>query len=297
MKEKIKKLFVRFVLHYPFLFNDKFYLKVLYPHMMRGEKLNIDNPTLFTEKLQWLKLYDRNPSYTKMADKCEVKKYVASIIGDEHVIPLYGVWDSFDKIDFDSLPNEFVLKCTHDSGGYVVCKDKSTFDKNAAKTKLEKTLVKNYFWQNREWVYKNIQPRIIAEKYMPSLGNADSVEYKITCINGKVMVITVCGGIPHAAYELRSNDNYDRDWNRQEWYAFYKPTNKKIERPKQMDDIIEFSERLSKDIPQVRVDWYIIDGVVYFGEMTFYTWSGFIHYTPEKWNKIMGDWLMLPNRK
>ena len=152
-----------------------------------------------------------------MADKYEVKQFVADKIGEEYVIPLYGVWDNFDEINFNKLPDQFILKCTHDSGGFVICEDKKTFDKEKAREKIEKTFGKSYFWQNREWVYKNIKPRIIAEKYMPSLGKQDSVEYKLTVINGIVKVITVCGGIPHAAFELRSNDNFDKEWNRQDW--------------------------------------------------------------------------------
>ena len=280
---------------YPKCFTDKLFLKVQYKHFM-GERLNLKNPKKFTEKLQWLKLYDRNPAYTNMADKCEVKKYVAEKIGNEYVIPLYGVWDRFDDIDFEKLPNQFILKCTHDSGGFVICEDKSKFAIKKAKEKLEETFTKNYFWQNREFVYRDIKPRIIAEQYIPSLGKKNSVEYKITVINGEVKVITVCGGIPHAAFELRSNDNFSKDWKRQEWYAFYKPLGGEIQRPKEMDLMIELSEKLAKGIPQVRVDWYIVDGHVFFGEMTFYTWSGFIKFTPEEWNVKMGEWLRLPNR-
>lgn len=290
----VEKVFFHFSL--PVLSLDKLFLKIQYNYFM-GEKLNLKDPKKFTEKLQWLKLYDRNPAYTNMADKCEVKKYVAEMIGAEYVIPLFGVWERFDDIDFDKLPNQFILKCTHDSGGFVICEDKTKFDIKKAKQKLEETFTKNYFWQNREFVYRDIKPRIIAEQYIPSLGKKDSVEYKITVINGEVKVITVCGGIPHAAFELRSNDNFSKDWTRQDWYAFYKPQGGTITRPKEMDLMVELSEKLAKDIPQVRVDWYIVDGHVYFGEMTFYTWSGFIKFTPEEWNQEMGAWLKLPIQK
>lgn len=283
-------------INYPRLFSDKKFLEVLYYHHMR-EPLNLKNPKKFTEKLQWLKLYYHDPEFTKMADKYEVKKIVSDKIGAEYVIPLYGVWNSFDDIEFENLPNQFILKCTHDSGGFVICDDKSKFDKEFAKKKIEETFGKNYFWQNREWVYKNIKPRIIAEKYIPSLGKPDSVEYKLTVINGEVKVITVCGGIPHAAFELRSNDNFDKNWRRQNWYAYYKPKGGIIPKPEQMDKIIELSEKLADGIPQVRVDWYIADGKVYFGELTFYTWSGFIKYEPEEWNLKMGEWLLLPAKR
>lgn len=291
-----QELLFSFAIKFPRLFSDSRFLKICYKYY-QGEDLNLDNPRKFTEKLQWLKLYDHNPEYTRMADKYEVKQYVGEKIGKEYVIPLYGVWNEFNEIDFEKLPDQFILKCTHDSGGFVICEDKKTFDREAAKRKIEETLHKNYFWQNREWVYKNIKPRIIAEQYMPSLGKADSVEYKLTVINGEVKVITVCGGIPHSDFELRSNDNFNKDWTRQDWYAYYKPLGGAINKPEKMDLMVELSEKLAKGIPQVRVDWYIIDNKLYFGEMTFYTWSGFIKYSPEEWNLKMGEWLVLPSKK
>lgn len=272
---------------------DRFYLEKLFP-LIVGYPLDLDNPQTFNEKLQWLKLYDRNPEYTKMVDKYEVKSIVASLIGSQYVIPLYGVWDDFDDIDFDKLPNQFVLKCTHDSGGFVVCRNKSNFDKITAKKILSKCLSENYYWLKREWAYKNVKPRIIAEKYMPSLGNIDSVEYKLTVINGKVKVITVCSGIPHSDFKLRHNDNFDVQWNRQDWYAYYEPVGGVIGKPSQMDRIVELSEELAKNVPTARIDWYIIDGHIFFGEMTFYTWAGFIEFTPKEWDINMGRWLTLP---
>lgn len=275
---------------------DKEYLKLLYYARLK-RPLNLDNPQLFSEKMQWLKLYDRNPFYTKLADKYEFKKYVSEQIGNDHVIPLYGVWNSFDEIDFHKLPNQFVLKVTHDSGGFVVCEDKATFDKDLAKNKIEKALHTNYFRRGREWPYKNIKPRIIAEKYIPSLGKADSVEYKLTCIYGKVCVFTVCGGIPHSKFEVRTNDHFDKDWNQQHWWAYYKPSGKIIQAPPQKDEMIAFAEKLSAGIPHVRVDFYVIDGIVYVGEMTFYTHSGFLEFNPKKQDEIMGKWLELPEKK
>ena len=291
-----KDILFSLAIKFPSLFSDKLFLKILYRHYM-GESLNLNNPKKFTEKLQWYKLYYHDPVFTKMADKYEVKKMVADIIGEEYVIPLYGVWDNFDDIDFDKLPEQFILKCTHDSGGFVICEDKRKFDKLSAKAKLEETIDKCYFWKNREWVYKDIKPRIIAEEYLPSLGKPDSVGYKLTVINGEVKVITVCGGIPHAAFELRSNDHFDKNWNRQHWYAYYKPKGGVISKPEQMDKIVELSEKLAKGIPQVRVDWYIVDDTIYFGETTFYTWSGFIKYEPKEWDLTMGDWFDLPEKK
>lgn len=273
--------------------SDEKYLRILY-RLFYGEKLHLDNPTKYSEKMQWLKLYHRKTIFTQMVDKYEVKKIVSEAIGEEYVIPCYGVWDTFDDIDFEKLPEQFCLKCTHDSGSFVICKDKATFDKVAAKERLERNRNKNFFYEFREWPYKDVKPRIIAEKYEPSLGKIDSVEYKLTCCDGEVKVITVCGGVPHSDFSLRSNDNFSKDWKRQNWYAYYKPKGGEIKKPSQMDKIVELSEKLSAGIPYVRVDWYIIDGKPYFGEFTFYTWAGFLRFTPKEWDAKMGEWIKLP---
>lgn len=260
-----------------------------------GKELNLENPTLFTEKLQWLKLHDRRPEYTKMVDKYEVRKYAAEKIGEEHLIPLLGVWDRFEDIDFDKLPDQFVLKCTHDSGGFYVCKDKKKMNVNAARRKLNRRLKRNYFWGGREWPYKNVKPRIIAEKYIDSLGKPESIEYKLTCFGGEVKFITVCRGIAHDELNKRKNDFYDRDFNFLPFVTtYYANSNIPNEKPKELDTIINICETMSAGIPTVRVDCYIIDGQVYFGEMTFFTWNGFIHFDPPEWDKTLGDWIVLP---
>lgn len=276
--------------------DDIAYIKKKYKQMV-GHECDLENPQALTEKIQWLKLYNHNPSYTKMADKYEAKKYVAGLIGEEHIIPTYGVWDSFDEIDFDSLPDQFILKCTHNSGGFVICKDKNTFDKKAAKKRLTDCLNHNYFYSGREWVYKNIKPRIIAEKYIDSLGKPDSVEYKTTCFNGKVGFVTICTGIAHSDFELRTNDHYDVDFHHMPWYVNYKNADVPPKKPEQWDELIAICEKLSKDIPYVRVDTYIIDGQIYFGEMTFYTWSGFMKFNPPEWDLKLGEMLVLPDKK
>lgn len=271
------------------------YLKLYYKLRM-GLKLDLDNPQLFTEKLNWLKVYDRNPEYWRYVDKYEVKKYVEEKLGRESLIPALGVWDHFEDIDFDKLPNQFVLKCTHDSGGFAICKDKATFDIEAASKKLKKNLSQNYYWGGREWPYKNVQPRILAEPYVDSLGKPDSVEYKLTCCNGEVKMITVCTGIPHTANALRKNDHFDKKWNQMHFYVDYQSSGKKIEKPAFMDEMIAMSEKLAEGFPTIRVDWYYIDGKIIFGEMTFYTHAGFMNYNPPEWNKKMGEWLVLPNK-
>lgn len=167
--------------------DDKEYLKILYEIVM-GKRLELDNPQTFNEKLQWLKLYDRNDEYTKMVDKYEVKKYVEDKIGKQYIIPTLGVWDRFEDIDFDKLPNKFVLKCTHDSGGVVICKDKNLFDRKLAQKKINKNLKENFFWQSREWPYKNVKPRIIAEEFLENKSKEEIVDYKYYCFDGKPKV-------------------------------------------------------------------------------------------------------------
>ena len=275
---------------------DDEYVKRVYKAMLGGE-LNLQNPKGFCEKLNWLKLYYRKPEYTDMVDKYKVKEYVSEKIGSEHVVPVYGVWDCFEDINFDELPDQFVLKCTHDSGGFAICKDKKTFDKKKAKRVLEKHLKKNYYWIRREWPYKNVKPRILAEKYMDSLGKTESVEYKITCMWGEAKVVTVCTGIAHDTFDKRHNDNFDKELRRLPWYAYYTNTDREVNFPNQIRDIINYAEKLSTGIPQVRVDFYIHNDEVFFGEMTFYTWGGFIHFTPPEWDQIMGEWLRLPESK
>lgn len=274
--------------------SDEPYLKLVYL-MSFGRKLNLKNPKRLSEKLQWLKLYDRNPFYTKCVDKFEAKKVVAERLGtDENVVPLLGIWDTFEDINFDKLPQQFVLKTTHDSGGIVVVKDKATFDKETAKAKLERSLNHDFFKGGREWPYKNVKRRIIAEKYIDTLGKEDSVEYKITCMNGQVKFVTFCKGPAHQDLSVRTNDHFDREFNRLNWYAYYKNSGINFEKPKTWDKMIEIAEKLAKDIPYVRVDVYDVDGHIYFGEMTFFTWAGFIKFNPDEWDEKLGEMLELP---
>jgi len=276
--------------------NDVTYLRIM--HLLNtGKRLNLKEPKTYSEKCQWMKLYYQRPELATMVDKYEVKQYVAEHIGKEYVVECYGVWNHFDEIDFDALPDQFVLKCTHNSGTFLVCKDKSKIDKHSAKEMFEKALSSVYYLNGREWAYKNVKPRILAEKYIDSLGKPESVEYKITCMGGHVEFVTVCGGIAHAEYEQRSNDHFTRDWQRMPWYARYKPTGKEIKKTPEIDKMIELSEALSKGIPQVRVDWYVHDGQIYFGEFTFYTWSGWPHFTPEEWDLKLGKNFILPEEK
>lgn len=261
---------------------------------MMDYPLNLDHPKTFCEKLQWLKLHDHNPIYHKWVDKYEAKIMVSRLIGEEHVAKLYAVYNSVEEIDINALPASFVLKCTHDSGSQVVCPDKNKLDIVAALERLKKGLqVKDYSTDGGGWAYKNINPRIIAEEHIDSLGKPESIEYKLTCINGKVKMITVCSGIAHSDYNKRFNDHFDREGNRLPFYVNYKPAGLNLPKKEITDELIRLSEILSADIPQVRVDWYVHKGQIYFGEMTFYTWGGTMNYVPKEWDRIMGDWLDL----
>ena len=276
--------------------SDEQFLRKKFKSMM-GYPLDLDNPKTFCEKIQWLKLYDRNPLYHQLVDKYAVKKYAAEKLGEEHVLPVLGVWEHFDDIDFDSLPNQFVLKCTHDSGGLAICTDKASFNREAAKAKIEKCLAFDYFQKSREWAYKDVPRKIIAEPYLDSLGKPDSIEYKLICMGGKVVTITVCVGIAHVSLNERTNDTYDRDYKHRTGYAFYKNAPMEPGLPPQIDEIVSYAEKLSEGIPQVRCDFYVHEGKVYFGEMTFYTWSGFMDFEPRECDELLGSYLVLPEKR
>lgn len=272
---------------------DKLYLKMQY-RLIMGKDLNLTNPKTFNEKLQWLKLYDRKPQYTKMVDKYEVKKYISDTIGEEYVIPTLGVWNSFDDIDFDILPDQFVLKCTHDSGGIIICKDKAKFDKEAARKKIEGLLARNFFYYGREWPYKNVKPRIIAEKYMIDDSEKELRDYKFFCFGGvcKCMKVDFDRFIDHHA------NYYDSKGQLLNFGESICPPNpnKNIVLPQNRDIMIQLAEQLSKEIPFLRVDFYDVNGQIYFGELTFFPATGLGSFTNEEWDYILGEWLHLPER-
>lgn len=258
-----------------------------------GYKMDWENPKTFNQKLQWLKLYNRKPIFTTMVDKYEAKKYVANIIGEEHIIPTIGVWNRFDDIDFDILPDQFVLKCTHDSGGLVIVRDKSKFDKEAARKQFKIALGRTPYDVSREWPYKNVTPRIIAEKLITEISNPDGlVEYKIFCFNGEPKIVLVCKGQAHA--EGRTNDYCDLHLQRLPFTALYPNSKGELPMPQEMPEILEIAKKLSVGIPQLRVDTYVADGRIYFGELTFFHNSGMVPFTPPEWDQKLGDWIQLP---
>ena len=267
--------------------NDEKYIQMKY-HMFFGRNANLENPKTFNEKLQWLKLHDHNPEYVKMVDKYEAKKYVAGIIGEKYIIPTIGVYEKFDDINFDDLPNQFVIKCTHDSGGVFIIKNKNEMDKRAIKKKINKHLKRNYYYTGREWPYKNVAPRIIVEKYINDEGS-EIKDYKFFCFNGDPKIILVCS-------ERFSSNNMCKTWFDAEWRLLPIIENghrvdKSIRRPHNFDLMKAKASVLSKGIPFVRVDFYEVHGKVYFGEMTFFPASGYEKFSPEKWDRKFGEYI------
>lgn len=268
--------------------SDELYLKILYKKMFRKE-LNLENPKTFNEKLQWLKLYDRKDIYTTMVDKFKVKEYVSNIIGREYIIPTLGIYDKFEDIDFRKLPKEFVMKCTHDSNSTIICKDKTTFNIVEAKKKMNKLLKRNYYYGGREWPYKNIKPRIIIEEYIK---DKELKDYKIMCFNNKAKFIFVCSN--RNTDDGLNIDVFDIEWNKMPFGRKAHPNSKiHIKKPDNFSEMIQLAEKLSNDVPFIRVDFYETNGKTYFGELTFYPAGGFEKFEPEFWDEKLGNLLKL----
>ncbi len=271
---------------------DKPYLKVLY-WLYFGEKLDLKNPETYNEKIQWLKIYDKRFDYSNLVDKYEVRKYVAETIGEEYLIPVYGVWDSFDEIPFDTLPDQFVLKCTHDCGSVKICKDKKTFDWVKAGKYFKKRLAKNYYNRKRESPYKNIKPRIIAEKLMEEESGNDLKDYKVYCFNGEAKVVDVI--FDRFTSKPKSNF-YSPQWDFMSLAhgKFAVAPHIHIEKPQCLEKMLSLAQKLSAGKIHLRVDFYITGSNIYFGELTFYTTAGFGKFYPSGWDKTFGDWITLP---
>lgn len=275
--------------------SDKRYLKLIFLAKM-GKRLDLKDPKTFNEKLQWIKLYDRKPEYTRMVDKYEAKEYVAEQIGEEYVIPNLGVWDSFDQIDFASLPDQFVLKCTHDSGGLVICRDKSKLNKTAAKEKIERSLKRQYFYHGREWPYKNVKPRILAEAYLEDENEALGLtDYKFFCFNGVPRLLYVSQGLEnHATANISFYDMEGQamPFRRKD----FAPLEGELVVPDNFGEMKTIAQRLAKTVecPFVRVDLYSIQGKIRFSEITFSPCSGMVPFEPEEWDYKLGQWITLP---
>jgi len=274
---------------------DKLYLQIYY-RLIFGKKLNLKNPQTFNEKLQWLKLYNRRAEYTTMVDKYEVKKYVAERIGEEYIIPTLGVWDRFDDIDFDSLPDQFVLKCTHDSGGLVICRDKAQLDMATTKAKLEWSLNRNYYLHGREWPYEEVKPRILAEAYMEDNQTRELRDYKFFCFDGEVKALFIASDRQIEGEETKF-DFFDAEYNHLPFINGHPNAKTPPEKPQCFEEMKELAAKLSKGIPHLRVDFYEVDGKIYFGELTFSHWSGMMPFEPEQWDYTFGSWITLPSKK
>lgn len=274
--------------------DDKKFIEKMFKATM-DYPLNLENPKSFNEKLQWLKLYDRNPLYTKLVDKYEVREYISEKIGDDYLIPLLGVWDDPEEIDFDSLPNKFVLKCNHNSGlGMCICTDKSKIDIKKVKNELKSGLAQNYYLNGREWPYKNVSRKIICEKYMTDETGKNLRDYKFYCFDGKPKIVGI--------YQDRNSDKettgdfFDMNF---EWVdlRFGMPNAlNKPQKPQKFQEMIKIAEILSEGMPEVRVDLYISNNKIYFGELTFFDGGGFDKIEPLEWDYKLGSWIKLPKK-
>jgi hypothetical protein len=269
--------------------SDRLFIKLEYLSGMK-KMPDLAHPTTYNEKLQWLKLNDIHPEYSDLVDKHLVKSYIAKRIGKEYLIPTLKVWNRVEDIDFDSLPNEFVLKTTHDSGGVVICRDKATFDREKAIKKLQKSLNTNYFYEHREYPYKNVVPRIIAEPLMVDESGYELKDYKFFVFNGKCKMLFV-------GTDRQTDlcfDFFDPQFNHLPFVQGHPWAKKEIKKPASLAKMVEIAEILGEGFPHVRVDLYDINGKIYFGELTFFHFSGNVPFESAEWDKTIGDWLQLP---
>lgn len=275
------------------LLPDKLYLELMFQARM-GKKCNLEDPKSYNEKLNWLKLHDRNNKYTMLADKYAVREYIKKTIGEDYLIPMLGIWNRVEDIDINELPEQFVLKCTHDSESVIICKNKEEFDWKKAKIKLNKALKTNFYYAGREWIYKNIPPRIIAEQYMEDNRDRELRDYKFFCFNGEPKAMFIATDRMAGKTKF---DYFDVNFNHLDLIQHYPNALEIPRKPERFEEMLELSKLLSKDIPHVRVDFYEINGKVYFGELTFYHFGGFMPFEPESWDMVFGDWLHLEGVK
>lgn len=275
--------------------NDALYLKILY-RLEFKRKLDLNNPITYSEKLQWLKLYYHNPIHTIMADKYAVKQYVKNLVGEKYVIPTLFVWDCVEDIEWEKLPQQFVLKTTHDGGnfGVIICKDKSKLDISSVEKRLRRSLNRNTFMLGREWPYKNIKPQIVAEKYIEDTTQGELRDYKFFCFDGVVKAMLIASG--RQSHGDVCIDYFDRDFN---WLPIRKShKNAEIhpQQPQLLTQMIALAETMSKSIPHVRVDLYEANGNIFFGEFTFFSSGGLTPFRPEEYDYQFGEWLTLPEK-
>lgn len=275
--------------------SDERYLKKIFKIMM-GKELNLESPQSYNEKLQWLKLYDQKELYTTLVDKYKVREYVSKKIGNEFLIPLLGVWDHVDDIPFELLPNQFVLKCNHNSGlGMYICTDKSLMDMELVKKNLEKGLKQDYYMTRREWPYKNVPRKIICEKFMTDDLNNGLKDYKFYCFNGVVKLLGIY--TDRNSKSPTKADYFDRDYNwiNMEWG--YQHSEIIPEKPLLFNEMVSIAEKLSEGFIEIRVDLYLCGDKIYFGELTFFDGSGLDSISPYEWDLQLGKWIKLPKSK
>jgi len=274
---------------------DEEYLRKLFKAKL-GRELNLENPKSFNEKLQWLKLYDRNPLYVITSDKYAAREYVKNKIGEEHLVPLLGVWDRPEDIDFEKLPKQFVLKCNHNSGlGMCICTDKSKLDFEKIKSKLCDGLNEDYYIRCREWQYRDIKRKVICEKFMKDEKTESLLNYKIYCFNGEPKVFHMSSDI---GADSASLSFLDTEWNPLPFCRTdYPPFKVLPEKPENIDELLQTARTLAQDFPFVRVDLYVVNGQVYFSELTLDPCGGFSPFSPVEWDYKLGDWLKLPETK
>lgn len=277
----------------PIIRDDETFIRLKW-RLSMDYSLDLENPQTFNEKLQWLKLHDRRVEYTQMVDKIAVKRWVAERIGEQYIIPTLGVWERAEDIDFEKLPNRFVLKCNHNSGdGMFICRDKRQMDYNEVTNGLRKALKCNYYWRNREWPYKNVKPLLLAEKYMEDTETQELRDYKFFCFDGEPKAFFIASDRNSKSEETKF-DFFDMDFKHLPITNGHPKSGKKLEKPKNFEEMKSIASTLSKGIPHVRVDLYSVNGKVYFGEMTFTHWSGFVPFQPQEWDTKFGDWIKMP---
>ena len=290
--KKIKKIFGKdtIALFYRSLgfLSDEAFIKLIY-RLRMGKKLNLENPQTFTEKLQWLKLYDHNPIHTIMADKLQMRDFVKEKIGEGHTAPLIGVYDKWEDIDFAKLPNSFVIKTTHDSGSYVIVKDKTKLNIKEARKKITHSLKKNYYKTTREWQYKNIKPKILIEEYLKDPVAQNLTDYKFFCFNGKCEFLYIMQETSSKPTQVI----LDTKFNRMPFRMDDEPSKEMPQKPTELDQMIEFAEKLSQDEAFLRVDMYLVGGKIYIGELTFYHFGGYIPFDPPEWDLKLGKKIKL----
>lgn len=291
-RKTIKTYQKYFTIQHPetYILSDKSFIKKLYKKRM-GKDINLSNPKTFCEKQNWLKLYDRKPIYTVMVDKYLAREFVAERIGEEYLVPLLGVWDKADDIDFSVLPDKFVLKCNHNSD-VTICTDKSTLDVEKVKKKLNEQLKRDYYLSKREWPYKNVPRKIICEKFMENHDGSEPLEYKVFCFNGVPKYILVISGRFHT--EEPTMDTYNIMWEHTDLINGGPLAGDVYPKPECFDELCRLSESLSSNTHFLRVDYNYWNNKLYFGELTFFDSAGFEKYKPEKWDYILGDLIELP---